>query len=462
MLTIDRSLTPTDLLPDLERMWNVSASCLRSIDENWDPQDGSPVFTVGGQYTAQGWTEWTQGFQFGSALLQFDATGDGSFLNLGRGRTLELMAPHVTHIGVHDHGFNNVSTYGTLLRLLQEERIKWDLPTRGLYEMALKCSGAVQAARWTPIAEGGGFIHSFNGPHSLFCDTIRSLRSLSIAHQLGHRLMGENDEPINLLSRLVQHAEATARFNVYYGEGRDEYDVRGRVAHESVFNTTDGRYRCPSTQQGYSPFSTWTRGLAWIMLGYPEQLEWLQTRPDAELEPLGGRESIEAMMLRAAKAACDFYIENTPTDGVPYWDTGAPRLVLLGEYLDRPSDPFNGQEPVDSSAAAIACQGLLRLGKYLTGKGETAQGATYTQAGLTVLRTLLGEPYLGTDPAHQGLLLHAVYHRPRGWDVVPEGQSIPCGESCLWGDYHLLEAALYVQRLAKTEPYYTFFGHVSD
>ena len=28
-----------------------------------------------------------------------------------------VMAPHVSHVGVHDHGFNNVSTYGNLLRL---------------------------------------------------------------------------------------------------------------------------------------------------------------------------------------------------------------------------------------------------------------------------------------------------------------------------------------------------------
>ena len=28
----------------------------------------------------------------------------------------------------------------------------------------------------------------------------------------------------------------------------------------------------------------------------------------------------------------------------------------------------------------------------------------------------------------------------------------------MWGDYHLREAALYVQRLARGEPYYTFFS----
>ena len=37
-------------------------------------------------------------------------------------------------------------------------------------------------------ADGGGYIHSFNGPHSLFVDTIRTLRVLAIAHQLGQVL----------------------------------------------------------------------------------------------------------------------------------------------------------------------------------------------------------------------------------------------------------------------------------
>jgi len=51
-----------------------------------------------------------------------------------------------------------------------------------------------------------------------------------------------------------------------------------------------------------------------------------------------------------------------------------------------------------------------------------------------------------------------VYHRPNGWDYVPEGRRIPCGEATMWGDYHLREVCLYVQRLAKGEGYYAFFG----
>lgn len=446
------NLTPAALLPRLADVWAASAPKILSIDKTCDPAAGAPVFTVAGRYTARGWTEWTQGFQFGSAILQYDATGDEQFLEMGRARTVALMAPHLTHIGVHDHGFNNVSTYGSLYRLAREGRVaasEWEVH---FLELALKVTGAVQASRWTAIP-GGGYIHSFNGPHSLFVDTIRSLRALAVSHRLGHALMGENDKRISLLERLIQHARATAQYSVYYGEGRDAYDLRGRTAHEAVFNTTDGNFRCPSSQQGYSPFSTWTRGLAWAMCGFAEQLEFLQTLADGELEASGGRAAVEAFLRKAAEATCDFYIEHTPVDGIPYWDTGAPNLHKLGDYLERPAEPYNAHEPVDASAAAIAAQGLLRLGRYL---GEA--GGRYTQAGLTVVKTLCAEPYLSTDPNHQGLLLHSVYHRPNGWDYVPAGQSVPCGESSMWGDYHLRELALYVQRLAKGERYLTFWA----
>jgi hypothetical protein len=449
-MKLRHNLTPASLLTKIHRLWDASAAKIWSIEKGYRPENGTPVFTIKGRYTARGWTEWTQGFQFGSAILQFDATGEGEFLESGRNRTLQLMAPHVSHAGVHDHGFNNVSTYGNLLRLHREGRTGGNPWEAHFYELALKISGAVQAARWTPIRDGG-FIYSFNGPHSLFVDTIRSLRSLAVGHRLGHVLMGENDRKISLLGRLIDHARATAKYGIYYGKGRDSYDVRGRTAHESIFNVNDGNFRCPNSQQGYAPFSTWTRGLAWAMCGYAEQLEFLATLRDAELKPFGGRKEVAGFMREAAAATCDFYIANTPVDGIPYWDTGAPGLVKLGpDYFSRPADPFNPHEPVDSSAAAIGAQGLLRLGHYLKNK-------RYTQAGLTVLDTLFDEPYLSRDPKHQGLILHAVYHRPNGWDHAPRRDGVPCGESCMWGDYHAREAALYVQRLAEKKPYLTFW-----
>ena len=143
------------------------------------------------------------------------------------------------------------------------------------------------------------------------------------------------------------------------------------------------------------------------------------------------------------------------------WDTGAPNLHHLGDYLRKPADPFNKWEPVDSSAAAIAAQGLVRLGNYLSAKGDKKNGARYRQAGLTIANTLFGEPYLSVNPKHQGLLLHSVYHRPNGWDYIAPGQKVPNGESSMWGDYHARELALLLLREARGESYLTFFDYTA-
>ena len=458
MIKTNKGLKPSDLTSKLKRFWTLSGEKINLIEKNYDTSKGSPVFTIAGKYSTRGWTEWTQGFQYGSAILQFDATGEKEFLETGRKKTVELMAPHVSHIGVHDHGFNNVSTYGNLLRLMKEEKISFNEWENNFYKLALKISGAVQASRWTSISNGG-FIHSFNGAHSLFVDTIRSCRALIVSHSLGHIFQGEGDRKIDLLERAIQHMRATADYSIFYGEGRDAYDVCGRTAHESIFNVKDGNFRCPNSQQGYSGFTTWTRGLAWAMCGFAEELEWLDTVDEQELENLGGKESISSFMLKAAKATCDFFIENTPADGIPYWDTGAPNLYKVNDYLNKAADPFNAFEPVDSSAAAIASQGLLRLGKFLQGKND-ALAPHYWQAGLTVLNTLLDEPYLSTNSSHQGLILHSIYHRPNGWDYVPPGSKIPNGESSMWGDYHAREVCLYLDRIIQNKNYYTFFNCV--
>src|SRR5205807_8802873 len=132
------------------------------------------------------------------------------------------------------------------------------------------------------------------------------------------------DQKILLLQRLIQHAETTAHYSIYYGKGRDAYDIRGRTAHESIFNLNDGSYRCPNSQQGYSAFSTWTRGLAWAILGYAEQLEFLEAqgsgsrtgrRNGAAVSSHNPRVDSEtpasettALFLKAATATADSYL----------------------------------------------------------------------------------------------------------------------------------------------------------
>lgn len=459
MLT-DINLTPGDLAEKIDRLWSLSGDKIRSMASGLEGVKGSPVVTVNGDYEPRSWTDWTQGFQYGSELLQFDATDDSYFLDSALRNIRENMTPHVSHFGVHDHGFNNLSTYGNLLRLLGEGRIPHNDWIKEYCILALRLSASVQAQRWTSIGEGG-FIYSFNGPHSLFVDTIRTIRILVAGHLLKHYSSGENDSKIRLLKRAYQHALTTAKYAIYYGEGRDIYDLWGRTAHEAIFNVNDGNFRSPSTQQGYSGFSTWTRGLSWAMLGFAEQLEFLDTLSDIpELEDLGGKDYLETTFLKAARATCDFYMENSALDGIPYWDTGAPGLVHLSDWRDKTSNPFNDWEPVDSSAAAIGAQGLLRLGNYLRLK-KADDADKYWSAGLTVTHHLFASPFLSSESDHQGLILHAIYHRPNGWDHIPDGSKIPNGEACMWGDYHARELALYLKRIIEEKSYYTFFKNIT-
>jgi len=451
-MKIDKSINIHILEKPLANFWDIAKAKVEIIEQEYDDSQGSPVFTIKGKYSTKGWTEWTQGFQYGIPLLIFEATGDEGMLQIGKRNTLRKMSHHLSHFGVHDHGFNNISTYGNLLRLGNLGKYEFTKDELELFRLAIKISGAVQAKRWTRISESEGFIYSFNGPHSLFIDTIRTCRVLLASHMLGHRTLDENDAEVNLLRRAITHALTTARYAVYYGEGRDQFDKNGRVAHESVFNINNGKYRCPNSQQGFSGFTTWTRGLSWAMLGYTELLEYIICH-ESDLPDF---QEIKNAFLKTAKATCDFFIANTSADGITYWDTGAPNLHRLGDYTSVDADPFNDFEPVDSSAAAIGAQGLLRLANILRDE-EPIPARNYFQAGLTTLKTLLSDTYLSSDHAHHGILLHSVYHYPNNWDYIPPGSKIPNGESGMWGDYHMTEGCLLVQSIINGG-YYSFFS----
>ena len=150
---------------------------------------------------------------------------------------------------------------------------------------------------------------------------------------------------------------STAKWSVYYGKGRDAYDVRGRVAHEAIFNVNDGAFRCPNSQQGYSPFSTWTRGLAWAMCGFAEQLEFLR-----------GRSAMREIAPRSARSRPgDLRFLHRSRHGRRRHSLLGHRRAEsapAGRLAVAPRRSVQRLEPVDSSAAAIAAQGLLRLGHY--------------------------------------------------------------------------------------------------
>ena len=64
-IRIDHHLAAQKLLPKIERLFELSAQKILSLEKAWDPAQGTPVVTVRGKYASRAWTDWTQGFQFG-------------------------------------------------------------------------------------------------------------------------------------------------------------------------------------------------------------------------------------------------------------------------------------------------------------------------------------------------------------------------------------------------------------
>ena len=110
----------------------------------------------------------------------------------------------------------------------------------------------------------------------------------------------------------------------------------------------------------------------------------------------------------------DYFIDNLPTDMVPYWDFDAPGIV---------------SEPRDSSAAAIAAAGLLELSTLTTG----ADSARYFNAAEAVLDSLMTPQYLSDGTNSAGLLLHGTGNKPANSEI---------DVSLIYADYYFVEALI--------------------
>ena len=267
--------------------------------------------------------------------------------------------------------------------------------------------------------------------------------------------MEEQDASVSLLDRLLDHARATAQYNVYFGRGRDA--LRRARPHGAREPLQRRERHLPRPEHAAGVFA----------------LQHVDARPrlgDARLRRAARVPRHAARATRPTRrccsrrriATCDHYIDEvTAADGIPYWDAGAPGLASLPDWRDRAADPFNEHEPVDSSAAAIARAGTAaaRARSWPARRGSQRPTSTCRPA-CACVETLFEEsgPYLSIDPKHQGLLLHSVYHWPNRWDHVPPGATTPRGESSQWGDYHAREAGALREAARRGGPYLAFFG----
>jgi unsaturated chondroitin disaccharide hydrolase len=201
----------------------------------------------------------------------------------------------------------------------------------------------------------------------------------------------ETNDPI-LADKALQHSLTTRKFLVR-GDGS--------TSHEGIFDLGTGEFLYQSTQQGWRSDSSWARGLAWALYGFGTVYQFTR----------------DPRFLATAQDCARFYIERTPSHGVPPNDWDDPHPVV----------------PYESSAAAIAASGLINLSKLTEDPEKSGQ---YFQYGLHILETLSGPEFL-VQPSRtwEGILKHGIYHQKKGLGV---------DESVMWGEYFFLEAVYKV------------------
>jgi unsaturated chondroitin disaccharide hydrolase len=363
-------LTREELIPQFQQALDFAVSQAKRIVAKYPGY--TPMYTVGGYWSREGerWTHWCEGFFPGILWLLHSYTGEAEWRRLAEqySRPLE---PRRFDRTVHDLGFLFLSTYRRWYHLTGDPALRDTLID----------AGRTLALRRQP----GGYLASFVGPQSLFIDIMMNVGIIFWAAN------ATGDEALRQIA--LEHCRTTARYLV-----RPD----GGTVHEGVFDPETGQFLRPSTHQGWSAESTWSRGLAWAIYGFTAAF----------------RLSGEAEFLETAQRCASYYLQRAPAGLVPYWD------------FDLPDDAPHFW---DSSAAAIAASGFWNLADELT---DPAEQARYRSAALGILRTLCSDSFLARrQPEWEGILLHGVYHYHKRLGV---------DESVAWGDHFFVEALVKV------------------
>ncbi len=341
--------------------------------------DYYPLYTRNGKWKHQGqaWTHWCDGFLPGLMwIFHRYAPKDSEqarFWWENAIRYTRPLEPRKLDREVHDLGFIFLSSYYRWYRLTQDPQLN---------EVLIQ-AGRTLALRYQ---EKGQYLSSFIAANSLFIDIMMNVGIIFYAaHQT-------NDSRLREIA--LRHCYTTRRVLVR-GDGS--------TAHEGIFDLETGEFLRQATHQGYRSDSCWSRGLTWALYGFGTAYEY----------------SRDPRFLRTAEACADYYITKAPLDGVPPWDFRAPP-----EQRDQ----------LDTSAAAIAAAGFLRLCRLLP---DPVKGHFYWSTAIRILQRLCKKYLAESDPAWEGILKGGIYHIHKNLGV---------NESVMWGEYFFVEALEHALR----------------
>ena len=356
-----------DWRPIFKQSLEFAQHQVRALIER-DP-DFYPMYTKEGQWrhTGEAWTRWCDGFLPGMMWIFHRHTKDPDWARHAEHYSTPL-EPRKMDRNVHDLGFIFLSTYHRWYKQTDDEKLN---------DVVIQ-AGQTLAKRFQ---KKGRYLSSFIGPESIFIDVMANVGIIFYA------ALKTGDDA--LLRIAMDHCLTTRRVLIR-GDGSS--------SHEGIFDFNTGEFLRQSTHQGWRGDSCWSRGLAWAIYGFTSSYRAVK----------------DPRFLHTAQCCADFFIRETPADGVPPMD------------YDTPSEEPQYRE---SSAAAITAAGLLQLAKVVP---DPAKGALYGAAAQRILLTLCSSDYLakGID-GWEGILRQGIYHLRKGLGV---------SESVMWGDYFFVEA----------------------
>jgi unsaturated chondroitin disaccharide hydrolase len=341
--------------------------------------------SVGNVYPAIDNIEWTSSFWTGMLWLAYEVTGNEKY-RLAAERQLETYRERLKRkelLQTHDLGFLYT------LSCVAAWKLTGDAEAR---TAALAAADALMLRYFDKagIIQAWGNMNDPQERGRMIIDCCMNLPLLFWA--------SEQSSDARYREAAISHARMAARHIVR--EDASTY-------HTFFMDLDTGAPRYGKTSQGYSDSSCWARGQAWGMYGFA----------------LAYRYTGDTEFIDLTKKISHYFLNRLPADHICYWD-----LIFT-----------KGDEPRDTSAAAIAACGLLETAGHLDARDLLRPA--YRNAALHIIESLAKNNTTADIPESSGLLLHAVYSKPGNCGV---------DECCIWGDYFYFEALVRIAREWKS------------
>lgn len=341
--------------------------------------------SVNNVYPAVENTQWTAGFWPGEIWLAYEHSEDAVFRHAAQIHVQSFLNRIIHRIETdhHDMGFLYNPSCVAAWKLVgdRDARHAALLAADQLVERFHPVGGFIQA--WGRMGEPGNYRY--------IIDCLLNLPLLYwAARETGNPRYRE-------IARI--HAATTLTHSVRPDDS---------TFHTFFMDPVSGAPSHGATKQGYRDDSSWARGQAWGIYGMALCFRH-EGRPEY-------KETFERLLA--------YYLKRLPQDLVPYWD-----LIFT-----------EGDEPRDSSSAAIVACGLLEMADLVD---DPARAGELWQLARRMMASLI-ENYAVTDAAlSNGLLLHGTYSKKSPYNTC-RGEGVD--ECVAWGDYYYMEALTRLSR----------------